>query len=65
MNYYYEFILSANVYLPNKIESILGNIYLENNDNNKINAKNTNTTWWVKKKGTNCGIKITTSFIIS
>lgn len=35
---------------------MLGNIYLENNDNNKAKAKKTNTIWCVKKKGTNCGI---------
>jgi hypothetical protein len=40
--YYYEFILSANVYLPKYTDSILGNIYFENNDNNNANAKNTN-----------------------
>lgn len=55
-NRYYEFILSINVYLPKYIESILGSIYFENNDNNKAKAKNTNIIWWVKKKGTNCGI---------
>jgi len=53
---YYEFILSANVYLPKWIESILGSIYLENNDNNKAKAKKTNTIWCMKKNGTNCGI---------
>ena len=42
---YYEFILSTNVYLPKYIESILGKIYLENNDNNKAKAKNTNIIW--------------------
>ena len=55
---YYEFILSANVYLPKNIERILGNIYFENNDNNNANAKKTNIIWWEKKKGTNCGINI-------
>lgn len=50
---YYEFILSANVYLPKNIESILGNIYLENNDNNNAKAKKTNIIWCEKKKGTN------------
>ena len=55
---YYEFILSANVYLPKNIESILGNIYFENNDNNNAKAKNTNIIWCEKKKGTNWGIKI-------
>jgi len=46
------------VYLPKCIDNILGNIYFENNDNNKPKAKNTNIIWWAKKKGTNCGIKI-------
>jgi len=31
-------------------------MYLENKDNNKAKAKNTNIIWCVKKKGTNCGI---------
>lgn len=53
---YYEFILSANVYFPKYIDNILGNIYFENNDNNKAKAKNTNVIWWAKKNGTNCGI---------
>jgi hypothetical protein len=44
-NDYYEFILFANVYLPKNIESILGKIYFENNDNNNANAKNTNIIW--------------------
>jgi capsular polysaccharide biosynthesis protein len=56
--YYYEFILSANVYLPKYTESILGRIYFENNDNNNPKAKNTNIIWCEKKKGTNCGIKM-------
>jgi hypothetical protein len=55
--YYYEFILSANVYLPKYIDNMLGNIYFENNDNNNVKAKNTNAIWCEKKKGTNCGIK--------
>ena len=44
------------MYLPKKIERILGKIYFENIANNKAKAKKTNIIWWVKKKGTNCGI---------
>jgi hypothetical protein len=56
-NHYYEFILSANVYLPKYIESKLGSKYFENNDNNNARAKKTNVIWCEKKKGTNWGIK--------
>jgi hypothetical protein len=54
---YYIFILSANVYLPKYTDSILGNIYFENKDNNNAKAKKTNIIWCAKKKGTNWGIK--------
>lgn len=48
--------------MPKWILNILGKIYFENKDNNKIKAKKTKNIWCVKKNGTNCGILFKSSF---
>lgn len=52
-NYIYS--LLTNVRAANKRRN-LGKMYLENAYINNTNIINANTTWFMKKNGTNCGI---------